>query len=176
MEYNEENLRNVHKEGVLCMANRDFFNKISNTLQSAGKDGLVKAKELKDAAKITVEIKEREASIHKMYRELGKAYYTDHKNDLEPEYEDRLAAIRAAYEEIGELKASKDEIRGIKRCPGCGGAVAPEASFCGTCGEKCEDEVVECEIVPEEDEEAEAPAEEAAEEAPAEEVPVEEAE
>ncbi|MCD8151583.1 MAG: zinc ribbon domain-containing protein [Clostridiales bacterium] len=139
------------------MASMDFFNRIGNTISAAGKDGMAKAKELKDTAKISVDIKEREGAIQKMYRELGKAYYHDHRDDADGEYEDRIAAIKAAFEEIGELKASKDDLRGIKRCPDCGHPVAPNAKFCGNCGAKCEEEVVECEVV---DDDAEETAEE----------------
>ncbi len=149
------------------MANMDFFSKLGNTISAAGKDGLGKAKELKDTAKISVDIKEREGAIQKMYRELGKAYYHEHKNDTECEYADRLEAIKATFEEIGELKAMKDEIRGIKRCPSCGQPVAAKAKFCENCGAKCEEEAVECEVVEDEecaDETAEDIAEEAAEE------------
>ncbi len=160
------------------MANREFFNKISDTISAAGKDGIGKAKELKGTAKLTLEIKSREGAIHKMYNELGMAYYQDHKCDEASEYADRLTAINAAFEEIAELKASIDEIRGIKRCPCCGEIVSAAARFCASCGERCEEEVVEAEVVEEEVAEEpcccaeEAPAEEpccCAEEAPAEE-------
>ena len=142
----------------------EFFDKLTNTLSAAGKDGLNKAKELKDTAKLTMDIKEREGAIQKYYRELGKAYYQDHRGDLSPEYT-QVSEIRAAFEEIGELKAVKDEIRGIKRCKSCGNSVAPDAKYCSNCGEKCETEpeyaeYEECEPEAETDE---APAEEPAE-------------
>ena len=114
-----------------------FFDKLGNTISAAGKDGLSKAREWADTAKISVDIKEREGAIQKMYRELGRAYYKDHKDDAAPDYE-QIAAIKAAFEEIGELKASKDEIRGIRRCPECGQIVARDANYCSNCGTKCE--------------------------------------
>jgi len=135
------------------MAGRDFFNKLGSSLSSAGKDGLNKAKEMKDSAKISLDIKDRENSIQKMYRELGKAYYQDHKDDISPEYSDRIASIKAAFEEIGELKSNLDDVRGVRRCPNCGKVISPEAKFCASCGEKCEEEVVECEVVEDETEE-----------------------
>lgn len=137
----------------------ELFDKISNTLSAAGKDGLNKAKELKDTAKLTMDIKEREGAIQKYYRELGKVYYQDHKEDLSPEYE-LVSEIRAAFEEIGELKSVKDEIRGIKRCKSCGNTVTPDANFCSNCGEKCETEEPENEECVEEPEADAAPAEE----------------
>ena len=124
-----------------------FFDKLGNTISAAGKDGINKAREWKDTAKISVDIKEREGAIQKMYRELGKAYYRDHKDDVAPDYE-QIAAIKAAFEEIGELKANKDEIRGIRRCPECGQIMSREANFCSNCGAKCEAaETVDGEVV-----------------------------
>lgn len=132
----------------------EFFDKLSNTITAASKDGLNKAKEIKDTAKLTLDIKEREGAIQRMYRELGKAYYQNHKEDPTPEY-DQIFAIKAAFEEIGELKANIDEIRGIKRCVSCGAVVTQDAKFCASCGAKVEEEIVECEVVDDVADEAE---------------------
>ena len=91
-----------------------FFDKLGNTISAAGKTGLSKAKEIKDTAKITLDIQEREGAIRKLYQDLGQAYYHAHKDDENPEYE-QVEEIKAAFEEIGELKAAKDGIRGIRR-------------------------------------------------------------
>ena len=67
-----------------------------------------------------------------------------------------------------ELKAAKDGIRGIRRCPECGAAIAEDANFCPSCGAKCEKpepEVYEGEVVDVE-EEAEESTETEAEDAP----------
>ncbi len=134
------------------MANTtDFFKQIGTSVSDAGKAGLEKTKEFRDSARITMEIRDRENSIHKAFRELGKAYYRDHRKDEDPEYE-QVDFIRAAFEEIGELKASKDEVRGVRRCPKCGEVVQNGANFCPNCGEK----YIDLETVPEgEAEEAE---------------------
>ncbi len=117
------------------MANTDLFKQISTTVSEAGKSGLEKAKELRDTARISMEIRDRENSIQKAYRELGKAYYQDHRNDVEPAY-DQVVYIKAAFEEIGELKANKDEVRGIRRCSACGEIIPDGAAFCPKCGKK----------------------------------------
>lgn len=154
LRYNKEKLENHTQKGVLKM---DFFDKLGNTISAAGKTGLSKAKEIKDTARITLDIQEREGAIRKLYQNLGQAYYQAHKDDENPEYE-QIAEIRAAFEEIGELKSAKDDIRGIRRCPECGGAVADSANFRSNCGAKCEKpepEVYEGEVVDSEEEAAE---------------------
>ncbi len=95
------------------MAGMDLLNKIGSTVTEAGKDGIARAKELRDTARITIEIRDRENAIHKAYRELGKAYYREHKHDASPAYE-QVTAIKALFEELGELKATKDEIKAVR--------------------------------------------------------------
>ncbi len=147
------------------MEYNDIFKQIGSTVTEAGEKGLEKAKELRDSARITLEIRNREYSIQKAYRELGRAYYKDHKDDEDQAY-DQVAYIRAAFEEIGEMKASKDELRGIKRCPNCGEPIQNGANFCPNCGKRYEtaeedEEEEESEVIIEEEEaEAEAAAEE----------------
>ncbi|MCD8300427.1 MAG: zinc-ribbon domain-containing protein [Clostridiales bacterium] len=129
------------------MAGKDFFNKIGSTVTEAGKGGVAKAKELRDTAKITMEIRDRENAIHKAYRELGKAYYKDHKTDAEPAYE-QVTAIKALFEELAALKSNKDNVKGVKRCSNCGAEIPEGTRFCAQCGTKYEEPV--CEVTEEE--------------------------
>ncbi len=148
------------------MAGKDFFNKIGSTMTEAGKGGVAKAKELRDTAKITMEIRDRENAIHKAYRELGKAYYKDHKGDEDPAYE-QVTAIKALFEELAALKSNKDSVKGVKRCANCGAEIPEGTKFCSQCGTKYEEPV--CEEVTEEELEAEVDADIEAEEEAAEE-------
>ena len=43
-----------------------FFDKLGNTISAAGKTGLSKAKEIKDTARIALDIQEREGAIRKL--------------------------------------------------------------------------------------------------------------
>lgn len=138
---------------------------------SSRKTGLSKAKEIKDTARIALDIQEREGAIRKLYQDLGQAYYHAHKDDENSEYT-QIDEIKAAFEEIGELKATKDGIRGIRRCPECGAAIADNANFCSSCGAKCEKpepEVYEGEVVDSEEEADEETVESEEEDAPVEE-------
>lgn len=78
-----------------------FFDKLGNTISAAGKTGLSKAKEIKDTARIALDIQEREGAIRKLYQDLGQAYYHAHKDDENSEYT-QIDEIKAAFEEIGE--------------------------------------------------------------------------
>lgn len=147
-----------------------FFDKLGNTISAAGKTGLSKAKEIKDTARIALDIQERESAIRKLYQDLGQAYYHEHKDDEDSEFA-QIDEIKAAFEEIGELKAAKDGIRGIRRCPECGAAIADDANFCSSCGAKCEkpEPEYEGEVVDSEEEADEETAESEEKDAPVEE-------
>lgn len=155
---------------------KSTFEKVGNTITSTGKDGINKAKDVKDTVKIQMDIKDKESEVTKMYRDLGKAYYQAYKDNETQEF-DQVLAINAAFEEITQLKASLDSLKGIKRCPSCGNQVATDAKFCPECGANCETpaEEVEGDVVEEtaEEEAAEETAQEA-EEAPAQEAASEE--
>ena len=60
----------------------DFFNKIGETLASAGKDASQKAKDLSGVAKLKLDIRSKKDYVQRMYAEIGRQYYEDHKDDM----------------------------------------------------------------------------------------------
>ena len=54
----------------------EFFDKLSETIVSAGKDVGQKAKDVSGIAKLKMDIRSKEDFVEKQYAELGKAYYT----------------------------------------------------------------------------------------------------
>lgn len=117
-----------------------LFDDIRGTLSSVSKEGMNKAREWKDQAKVAVEIKNMQSLIEKKYAEIGRAYYKDHKNDDAPAYT-QMADVTEAFAKIQKLKKQQDEFRGIKRCSNCGGTIDTFANFCPCCGAKCEIEI-----------------------------------
>ena len=81
----------------------DFLNKLGETLASAGKDVGQKAKDLSGAAKLTIDIKSKEDYVQRMYAEIGRQYYEDHKNETEGLYEE-MALVKEALEVIADMK------------------------------------------------------------------------
>ena len=58
----------------------EFFDKLSETIVSAGKDVGQKAKDVSGIAKLKMDIRSKEDFVEKQYAELGKAYYEKHKD------------------------------------------------------------------------------------------------
>ena len=74
--------------------------------------------------------------ISGLFAELGKAYYENHADNHQTEYETQLAAVREAYAEIARLQQQADEIAAHRRCPACGAQLAEGSRFCNICGVK----------------------------------------
>lgn len=125
-----------------------FMDRVGSAISSLADKGVSKTKELKDTARYTMDIKNTENAINQAYREIGKAYYEAHKADAETEFE-QIGEISELLEELQQLKAKRDEVRGVMKCPNCGAQVKESDRFCTSCGVKLEKPVerVEAEIV-----------------------------
>ena len=119
----------------------DLFNKIGETLASAGKDVSQKAKDLSGTAKLSFDIKSKEDYVQKMYAEIGRQYYEDHKDDVENLYEE-MPLIKEALDVIEDMKKELQSLKGGRVCPRCGEKVGENDAYCRSCGEKLEDEEI----------------------------------
>lgn len=114
----------------------DFFDKLGETLSSAGKDVSQKAKDLSGTAKLNLDIKAKEDLIQKQYTELGRIYYAAHKEDAAAEGINCIHAIREAEQEIARMRDEIMKIKGAVACPNCGAQLPVGTGFCGQCGTK----------------------------------------
>ncbi len=113
----------------------DFFNKIGDTLVSAGKEVTEKAKDVTDATRLSYDISKKKSEINDKYRTLGKKYYAEHRD----EKDDMIVAITAAIEELHEMEKNLANAKGGIRCEKCGAIVPVGSSYCGKCGAKVGD-------------------------------------
>ena len=106
----------------------EFFDKLSESLVSAGKDVSQKAKDVSEIAKLKLDIKSKEDS-----------YYEKHKDEEEGEDAEQFFLIREAVEEIERMKAEVLRIQGSAECPKCGAKMPEGAVYCSNCGTKMDD-------------------------------------
>ena len=106
----------------------EFFDKLSESLVSAGKDVSQKAKDVSEIAKLKLDIKSKEDYVQKQYEELGRSYY-----------EKQFFLIKEAVEEIERMKAEVLRIQGSAECPKCGAKMPEGAVYCSNCGTKMDD-------------------------------------
>ena len=121
----------------------DFFDKLGESLVSAGKDVSQKAKDVSEIAKLKIDIKAKEDYVDRQYRELGAAYYEKHRNEEECEEAEQFFLISVALDEIERMKAEVLRIQGAAICPNCGLKMPEGAAFCSSCGAKMNDGIYE---------------------------------
>jgi len=114
----------------------DFFSKVGETITSKSKDVAKKAKEFTEVSSLRGQISTQEELMNKTFLEIGKTYYETQKDstDIEPVTADKFREIDLIYAEINRLKHEIDEIKGIFKCPECGGEVPEPSTFCPICG------------------------------------------
>lgn len=126
----------------------ELFDKLSETIMSAGKDVGQKAKDVSEIAKLKMDIKSKEDFVEKQYAELGKAYYEKHKDDETEETgengektpeQEHFFLISEALGEIERMRAEVLKIQGAAECPKCGAKMPQGAAFCSNCGTKMDD-------------------------------------
>ena len=137
-----------------------FFDELSKRMKGVAQT----AEKTAEIAKLQRQVSLKQDEFDELFKEIGQLYYTCHKRGEQPgeEMDGRCARVDSLAAEIEGLKLKLDDLRQIRRCPGCGSVQHTESKFCANCGAKLEERVV----VEEEPAEAPAePAEEAQEEA-----------
>ena len=118
-----------------------FFDKLSETLVNASKDVSQKAKDLSGVAKLTMDIHTKEDQVQKMYAQIGKLYFEEHKDD-DPAVYEQMTQIKEALAVIEDMKKELMELKGAKICPRCGKEIDKEDTYCKSCGAKLEEEEI----------------------------------
>ena len=117
----------------------DFFDKLGESLVSAGKDVSQKAKDVSEIAKLKLDIKSKEDYVEKKYAELGQAYFNTHREDDECGEREQFFLIQEALDEIERMKSEVLRIQGAASCPKCGAKMPEGVTFCSSCGTKMDD-------------------------------------
>jgi len=117
-----------------------FWEDFSETISIKGKEMADKAKNFTDIASLRGQIVSYENTILRYYREIGRAYYETHKNDITKEFPEQMAAIAKSEKMIKELNNRISELRGTMKCTSCGNDVPNDSVFCPKCGAKMEDD------------------------------------
>ena len=121
------------KKGERKMA---FFEQLGKKLSDAGQGVAQQTKKLAEITKINGQISEEEKKISRLYGEIGKAYYENHKEDPEAEELQSIQQITEAFAQIEQYRDQLCQVKGIAKCPNCGAEVPSESMFCNACGAK----------------------------------------
>ena len=96
-------------------------------------------KDLSGTAKLTLDIRSKEDQVQKLYAEVGRQYFEEHKEDDPAAYEG-MAQIRELLAAVEDMKKELLDLKGAKVCPRCGEEVQATDAFCKSCGAKIEED------------------------------------
>lgn len=130
-------MNNIEREGMGMAFFEEIGKKITDTVDVVGK----KTNEVVEIQKLRSQMSGLEKNIEKNYIALGKMVFAKFQDGEELSEE-----ARALCEEItgntvllDEYDNEIAEIKGMKKCPGCGVPAADDVVYCPKCGAKMED-------------------------------------
>ena len=111
-----------------------FFDKISKAVTETGQKTIAKTKEIADTSRLNSLINEEEKNLSSLYCQLGKLYFSIHKEDCKEEFVEMIKAIADAEAKINDCKKQLQDIKGVQCCEKCGAELSKDAAFCSSCG------------------------------------------
>lgn len=113
-----------------------FFNRMTNTIGTVGKNVAQMAKEATDIEKYTSQIEEHEQKINVLYLEIGKFAYENQRENACEQCMEWFSLIDTSKHTIKELSEKIRVMKGIQICSKCGAELKKGANFCNVCGER----------------------------------------
>ena len=94
------------------------------------------AQDMVETNKLNSAVHKEESAIESVYARIGKSYFEAYRDDqnIPANFRQMLDEVLTHMQEIDQLKEKLVDVRGNKRCPGCGAEVDNEKMFCGNCG------------------------------------------
>lgn len=117
-----------------------FWENFGETITAKSKEMADKAKNFTDIASLKGQIVAQENAILRYYKEIGREYYSAHKDDETAECQAQFESIKKAEGIIEELQKKIAELSGTKHCKACDSDVPEDSAFCPKCGAKLEDD------------------------------------
>lgn len=111
----------------------DVLDDVLKSVQRAGKQAVKKAGEVKDLAKLNMEVRSKEDFIERQYAEIGRRVYETEKDSDSTAFEE-VFLITRTYEEIEEIRKEIAQVKGMIKCEACGADIDPDVSYCPVCG------------------------------------------
>ena len=114
----------------------DILDQISREAQKAGEFIAEKAGMVKDYTVATWNAAELKNKINVLYKEIGKAVYKAHTEEIDTAeeingYIEELIILKNALKEKQE---ERNQLTNQKTCPACKKAVSKKDAFCSYCG------------------------------------------
>lgn len=118
-----------------------FFENLGRKISSASQEVAQQTKNFAEVTKLNSTISDREKKITAIFTEIGRAYYAQHREDMNCDQLQKVVQIRDLEAEIAQLQEQIKIVRGFSKCTVCGADIPNGAKFCNSCGNKVEEPV-----------------------------------
>ena len=115
-----------------------FFDELGKKISQTSQGVVQKTKDTAEIIKLNGMISDEEKRINNLYTQIGKTYFELYSNSCDGDLADMVSNIKDAQSLIEQYAEQVKKLKGIIRCPDCGGDVQYGAPFCSSCGTKIE--------------------------------------
>jgi len=111
-----------------------FFDDVGKKIAQTSQGAAQKAKSMAETVKLNGQISDEEKRINNAFAQIGKTYYENCGDEPDQLFAQLIAGINDAKAKIAVYSDQVEQLKGIVRCPKCGGEVSYGSPFCSSCG------------------------------------------
>lgn len=111
-----------------------FFNELGKKISQTSQGVVQKTKDTAESMKLSGMVSDEEKRINGLFMEIGKKYFELNSELHDPNFEEMIVGIKNARAKIADYSEQIKRLKGVVRCPNCGGEVPYNAPFCSSCG------------------------------------------
>lgn len=113
-----------------------FFDELGKKISQTSQGVVQKTKDTAEVIKLKGMISDEEKRISNLYAQIGKLYFETHEETCEECFTSIIGDIKESGSKINQYSEQVKKLKGIVRCPNCGGDVQYGSPFCSSCGTK----------------------------------------
>lgn len=111
-----------------------FMDMLGKKIAQTGQETVQKTKNMAESVKLSSMVSDEEKKIRQLFAEIGEAYFQMYRVNPEDAFRPYIAQIEEAQQKINIYSERIKQLKGIMKCPNCGGEVPIGVPFCNTCG------------------------------------------
>lgn len=121
-----------------------FFDELGKKISDASQGVVQKTKDTAESLRLSGAISDEEKKIKGLFADLGEAFFNAHADDCEEQpLKDIVGQIADSKQKIADLEEQVKRLKGVVKCPYCGGEINYGSTFCNFCGKNVESYVPE---------------------------------
>jgi len=111
-----------------------FFDEVGKKISQTSQGVAQKTKNIAETMELNSKISDEEKNINNIFIQIGKTYYETYGASPDRPFIQLVGVINDSKSKIVSYAEQIKQIKGITRCPKCGGEVPYGATFCSSCG------------------------------------------